>query len=145
MPKGKKTLTRMTARPPRGQADFEGVFARLKSILERHAAKLFVKADEPHNYYLETQSAIYKGKRLFFGAAQIKKNYVSFHLMHVYGCPELLKSLSPELKKRMQGKACFNFTATDEALFKELGNLVDAGLQVFLSEKFISSVGTHWD
>ncbi len=62
----------MTVRPPRGQADFEGVFARLKSILERHAPKLFVKADDPDIYYLETQSAIWKGKRLFFGAAQIR-------------------------------------------------------------------------
>jgi hypothetical protein len=31
--------------------------------------------------------------------------------------------MSPALKKRMQGKACFNFTAVDEALFKELAAL----------------------
>ena len=29
----------------------------------------------------------------------------------------------PELRRRMQGKACFNFTRVDEALFAELATL----------------------
>ena len=33
---------------------------------------------------------------------------------------ELVKSISPELRKRMQGKTCFNFTRIDEPLFAEL-------------------------
>ena len=31
--------------------------------------------------------------------------------------------MSPALKKRMQGKACFNFTAIDDDLFDELRNV----------------------
>jgi hypothetical protein len=48
-------------------------------------------------------------KVIFFGAAQIKKNYVSFYLMPVYMFmfPKLLDNISPELKKHMQGKSCF--------------------------------------
>ena len=34
--------------------------------------------------------------------------------MPVYGLPELLADISPELRRRMQGKACFNFTRVDE-------------------------------
>jgi len=37
--------------------------------------------------------------------------------------PELMDSMSPELKRRMQGKSCFNFTKIDEPLFAELASL----------------------
>jgi hypothetical protein len=37
--------------------------------------------------------------------------------------PELLKNISPELKKRMQGKSCFNFKKVEPDLFKELKEL----------------------
>jgi hypothetical protein len=36
--------------------------------------------------------------------------------------PDLLKGISPELRKRMQGKTCWNFTKAEESLFAELGN-----------------------
>ncbi len=44
--------------------------------------------------------------------------------------------MSPALKKRKQGKACFNFTAVDPDCFAELSRLVAAGLKIFKSEEF---------
>ena len=70
---------------------------------------------------------------LFFGAVKIGKRYVSFHLMPVYVHPELLDGISPELRQRMQGKSCFNFTRPDDALFAELGSLTGAGYNAYLS------------
>ena len=40
--------------------------------------------------------------------------------MGVYGDDGLAASISPELRRRMQGKSCFNFTKVDEPLFREL-------------------------
>jgi len=57
--------------------------------------------------------------------------------MAVYACPELLDGMSPELKKRMQGKACFNFKEVDDKLFKELAKLTDKGCRRFKKEKLI--------
>jgi|GEM_PF-4248730 len=37
---------------------------------------------------------------------------------------ELLNSLSSALKKRMQGKSCFNFKKRDDTLFDELKKIV---------------------
>jgi hypothetical protein len=51
----------------------------------------------------------------------------AFHLFPVYVFPDLLTGISPELKKRMHGKSCFNFTKVDEALFAELARLTAAG------------------
>ena len=65
------------------------------------------------------------------GAAHVLKlgiNYVSYYLMPVCIFPDLVKAISPALKKRMQGKSCFNFTKIDEALFAELDALTKRGI-----------------
>jgi hypothetical protein len=47
--------------------------------------------------------------------------------MPVYVFPDLLASVSPALRKRMQGKSCFNFRHVDHELLHELASLVAAG------------------
>ena len=117
--------------------DFQTIFQALKSILEPYAPKLVVVTDKPGQYYLDTHYILKNKRPMFFGAAHIGKAYVSFHLIPIYACPELLKGISPELKKRMQGKSCFNFTAVDQKLFKELAKLTKAGFARFKAEKFV--------
>jgi len=79
---------------------------------------------------------------MYFGSVQIKKNYVSFHLMPVYAFPDLLNNCSAALKKRMQGKACFNFTAIDEPLFAELADLVQRSVVRFRENQLLASDST---
>jgi hypothetical protein len=118
--------------------DFQAVYAELKKIMAPFAKKP-LRADEgPGSLQLFAPPApITKGREVWFGAVKINKNYVSYHLMPVYACPDLLESLSPELKRRMQGKACFNFTTVDQALFKELRALTKKGYQRFKTEGFL--------
>ena len=52
---------------------------------------------------------------MWFGSVRMGKAYVSFHLMPLYMNPPLEKQIPPELKKRMQGKSCFNFKKEPEA------------------------------
>ena len=118
--------------PP--QDDFPIVFEQLKSILKVYAQNLTVKADTADSYYLDGPYSEKWKKEVFFGSAQIKKNYVSFYLMPVYMYPELLKDISPELKKRMQGKSCFNFKKAEPALFKELAALTRQAAEKFQQE-----------
>jgi len=42
------------------------------------------------------------------------------------------------LKKRMQGKSCFNFSVPDAKLFKQLAQLTKIGFQRFTSKEFYS-------
>lgn len=112
-------------------ADFQAAFTGLKKIFDSLGEKLEVKQDNPKRYYLDMRGMVYSGRPVSFGAVMMQKNYISFHLMPVYGCPELLQRISPALKKRMQGKACFNFTAPDEALFAELSRLTADGYEKF--------------
>ncbi|MGK3966240.1 hypothetical protein WMF38_18905 [Sorangium sp. So ce118] len=98
-------------------------FEALRSILQRHARDLVVVHDTPDNYYLDTRTKGPNGKPLFFGATRAGRAYTSFYLMPVYTNPELLGGIGPELRKRMQGKSCFNFKTNEPALFAELAAL----------------------
>ena len=83
-------------------------------------------------------------QRVFFGAVRVGKSYVSFHLMPVYVFADLLAGLSPELKKHMHGKSCFNFKTVDEELFKELARLTKASSTRFSGKKlaeYMESIG----
>lgn len=116
------------------QNEFPLVFEQLKNILEPYAANLTVKADTPDTYSLDGPYSQKWKKELFFGSAQIKKNYVSFYLMPIYMYPELLKDVSPALKKHMQGKSCFNFKKVEPALFIELVELTKKGAEKLREE-----------
>lgn len=96
-----------------------------------------VHQNDHSTYYLNSPKKDEKGRPVFFGAVAIKKNYVSFHLMPVYIFPGLLNGLSPELKKRMQGKSCFNFKQVEPRLFTELQQLTENGYQKYKEEKLM--------
>ena len=113
------------------------VFAELRKVMAPYASKLSAARDNDQELYVDTLHLQKNKKPLFFGAVQVKKSYVSFHLMPVYVKPELLASISPELKTRMQGKSCFNFTAVEPALFKELASLTKAGFASYKEQGFV--------
>jgi len=114
------------------------VFERLKRILAPHEPKMDIAQDTDRMYMLNTRHLLKKNYPLMFGAVRLGKNYVSYHLMAVYATPDV--PMSPELKKRMQGKACFNFKEVDERLFKELEKITKAGAQRFSNEKFVEGL-----
>jgi hypothetical protein len=117
--------------------NFTTVFAELRKILAPYAAELDVKKDDESELYVDTRHIQKNKKPLFFAAVQVKKSYVSFHLMPVYVKPELLASVSPELKSKMQGKSCFNFSAIEPALVKELAALTKASYASYKEQGFV--------
>jgi hypothetical protein len=123
-------------------ADFSIVFAVLKPVLAKYANRLAIKTDTSSEYTLVTKSASpfpqHKGQPLYFGSVRRGKAYVSFHLVPIYMNPALTKSISPALKKRMQGKACFNFkTDPDPELIDELKRLTEAGFNQWNEKKWV--------
>jgi hypothetical protein len=85
-----------------------------------------VTRDGPDSLVLEVPGL--EGKPWgYVAGTRVGKRYVSFYLMPVYGSSGLASTISPELRKRMQGKSCFNFTRVDERLFAELSELAARG------------------
>ena len=110
-------------------SDFDAVYARLKRILEPYAPEMHVSADDAKGYSLDLAPPEERNPTTWFGGVMRWKHYVSFYLMPVYVDPGLLKNASPELRKRMQGKSCFNFSKVDEPLMSELETLTRAGYE----------------
>ena len=113
------------------------IFTKLKSVLTSLDNGLVPKKNESDYYYLNTNKRI-KDKEIFFGAVQIRKSYVAYHLYPVYTNPELPKEISDTLKKRMQGKSCFNFKKeiTDEQL-NEIRELTKKSYKKYLDIGYI--------
>ena len=123
-----------------GKADFTEVFEQLKTIFKPYAKKMDVSHDTDQYYLLNTRYIMKNKQPLCFGGVRLGKNYVSFYLMSVYASPDLLKNMSPELKKRMQGKSCFNFKEVDKKLFGELKALTKGGAAKFSDKKYIEEL-----
>jgi hypothetical protein len=117
--------------------DKVAVFEALRPILRGCSKNLTIVTDDEDCFYLDTQHTMKNKKRLFFGAVQIKKNYVSYHLMPVYVNPSLLDSISEPLKQRMHGKSCFNFRRIEPELVDELTSLTEAGYRFYVDEGYI--------
>lgn len=66
---------------------------------------------------------------------EVGKSYVSYHLMGV-AVPEVQTGMSSTLRARMQGKTCFNFTATEPALLTEIESLTSASIKAFKKAGF---------
>lgn len=116
--------------------EFPIVFEKLKSIIKPYEGKLTLKTDKANLYYLDATYSEKWKKEIFFASTQIKKNYVSFYLMPVYMFPDLLKNISPELKKHMQGKSCFNFKKVEPELIAELNQLTKKGFERLIKEEY---------
>ena len=95
-------------------------------------SKLVATKDGPDGMSLEIPG--FEGKPYGYVAGIRRgKRYVSYYLMSVYAFPDLLESMSPALRRRMQGKSCFNFTRVDEPLFAELDRATKAGFEPYLA------------
>ncbi|HME10167.1 MAG TPA: hypothetical protein VKG25_24150 [Bryobacteraceae bacterium] len=123
-------------------SDFAAVFDALKPVLAKYETRLSVKTDTASEYTLLTKNPSpfhqHKGQPMYFGSIRLGKAYASFHLMPLYMCPELTQTISPALKKRMQGKTCFNFkTCPEPELLAELKRLTEAGVRRWQEKKWL--------
>lgn len=122
--------------------DFDAIFETLKSLLAKQAKRLAVKTDKPGTYTLVTKSPSpfpqHKEQPMWFGEVRLGKAYVSYHLMPLYGNAALAGAISPELKKRMQGKTCFNFKNEPEReQLTELNRLTEAAVKSWVEMKWV--------
>ena len=116
---------------------FDKVFFALREILRRHMGTLSLKEDSASCYCLEGGVHPKHKRPMPIAWVQVGKAYVSFHHMGVCARPDLLASVSKELKARMQGKSCSNFTSVDELLFAELEELTVRGFDAFRNAGFM--------
>jgi hypothetical protein len=127
----------------------EPTFKRLRTVLQEQKANFSVSSDTETLFSLKAPVGTAtvkawggKAKAASMPVAwvEVKKNYVSYHLMGIYMNPRLQAKLSDSLRAHMQGKACFNFKEFDETLFKELGKVTAESLTALKKGGFVDAV-----
>jgi hypothetical protein len=122
------------------------VFQRLRSVLRPYESDLSVSHDTAQHFGLEAPVGpatikAWGGKtrasKIPVAWVEVKKSYVSYHLMGIYMNPKLHAKLSETLRGRMQGKSCFNFKQVDDSLFKELESVTAESVQALEKHGFI--------
>jgi hypothetical protein len=130
-------------------SSLEPTFKRLRKILQEQRADFSVNRDTATHFGLEAPvgpatikawGGKAKAPSMPVAWVEVKKNYVSYHLMGIYMNSKLEAMLSEPLRSHMQGKSCFNFKQMDEALFQELGKLTAESLAALRKGGFVSAV-----
>lgn len=104
--------------------ELEAVFGELRQRILSVSGGMQVARDDPGHLILKTGwNEPGKDEPAWFAAVQLRKNYVSCHLMPLYALPALREAVPAELLKRMQGKSCFNFKKVDPDLFDVLARV----------------------
>lgn len=70
----------------------------------------------------------------WFAFVKLASKHVGFFLLPITKWPELTEGLSPALRKRLTGKATFNFSTVDEAEMTELEGLVARAFHRYLAQ-----------
>ena len=113
------------------------VFEQLKDLLTPYYAGLEIHQDKEDSILLSTRFIMKNNQPLFFAAIQKKAHHVSFHLMPVYVEPILMLDVTPELKRRMEGKSGFIFESLTPELVSQLSRLVELGYRSFQQQGYV--------
>jgi hypothetical protein len=114
-------------------AAFDTVFSSLRGLLEPYTSRPgFVHSESEGRFQLSSSTKTDRaGRPLLIAGVEVNKRYVSYHLMPIYMNPALQAAVSPALKKRMQGKSCFNFTTVAPELLEALADLTKSAIASF--------------
>ena len=107
---------------------------RVRALVRKHlppgydeaVVKGMIVYQVPRERYADT----YNGQELWYVALAAQKNYLTLHLMPVYGSVELERKLRDGFKaagKKLDlGKACVRFQAADDLALDTIGEIVAA-------------------
>jgi hypothetical protein len=113
------------------------IYETLAALLVPYARKMESEMHPKIGFCLKAKSAR-TGRETHFGAVQSLADGVAYHLFPLYGHPDLLQNVSPELFNRMRGKTCFHFEDLHAGIVAELAELTRAGFERFLSDGVLS-------
>jgi Domain of unknown function (DU1801) len=120
----------LAAQPP----DRRKELTRVRSIVRKHLPKGYKEgmAAGMIAYYipLEKYPDTYNGQPLWYAALASQRNYLTLHLMPVYGSHELERKLRDgfraEGKRLDMGKACIRFQNADDLALETIGDIVSS-------------------
>lgn len=109
------------------------IYEALAALLVPYARKLESEMHPKIGFCLKAKNPR-TGRESHFGAVQALADGVAYHLFPLYGHPELLDGLQPEVFNRLRSKTHFHFEALDAGILAELSQLTHRAFECFVSE-----------
>jgi hypothetical protein len=109
------------------------IYEMLAALLVPYARRMESEMHPKIGFCLKAKSA-QSGRESHFGAVQIQDDGVDYHLFPLYGHPELLEKLNPDLFNRMCSKTCFHLTQVNAAIVADLAELTRHCFERFLAD-----------
>jgi hypothetical protein len=105
---------------------YQQVFDTLKGILAAYERDLVVLVDQDDTYYVDASDEVHD-QRYFFGAVQLRRDYVTFYFAGLPGLSELLRVASSDLCiiHNADGGNYLVFKTITTAQLKQLKNLLE--------------------
>lgn len=114
--------------PPARRTELERVRAVVRKHLPSGYEETVRKNMIVYEVPLERYSDTYNGQPLWYAALAAEKNYLTLHLLTVYGSGRLKEKLEAGFraagKKLNMGKACIRFQAADDLALDTVGQIV---------------------
>jgi hypothetical protein len=129
--------------------NLDKIFKEIKKILENKSSDFFktnqyigsqAKKKKPGYHLYGTKEVSIFGKKpqkTYVAGVIQQKNYVSFYFSPIYTHPDEFKNISPDLRKTLKGKSCFNINNLTLQLLKELKDLLERGIDIYKEIKWI--------
>ena len=127
----------------------ENIFIKMKEILENNSGN-FLKTSETlgtqakqkkpgFHLYGNKEISLFgkKPKKTYIAGTIQQKNYVSFYLTAIYSHSDLFKNISPDLKKYLKGKSCFNFNKLTQDILQEIEDVLKLGINKYKELEWI--------
>ena len=124
-------------------ADLEKIFQEIKEILMKNSQDFLqtkeylnskAKITKPGFHLYGTEEKSYFGRKpqqMYIAGVIQQKNYVSFYFTPIYSHADEFKDISPELRKFLKGKSCFNITKTTPLLLEEIEQVLKKGIDKY--------------
>lgn len=121
----------------------EKIFLEIKGILEKNSETFVVKdqyigsqakQEKPAYHLYGSKDVSLFGKKpqpTYIAGVIQQKNYVSFYFSPIYSHPDLFSNISPDLRKVLKGKSCFNINKTNPQLLKEIESILKEGINKY--------------
>ncbi len=124
------------------------VFKEIKKILEKNSEDFFktaqyigsqAKQKPGFHLYGNKEVSLFgkKPQQTYIAGVIQQKNYVSFYFAPIYSHPDEFKEISPDLKKLLKGKSCFNISKSSTRLLVEIEEILKKGINKYKEIKWI--------
>ena len=128
--------------------NLEEIFKGIKQILEKNSEDLFTttiyigsQAKQKPSFHLYGNKEVSlfgkKPQKTYIAGVIQQKNYVSFYFSPIYSHPDEFVEISPNLKKTLKGKSCFNITKITPQFLEEIEEILKKGIDMYKEIEWI--------